>query len=674
MLRLACGGPVRLLLTRSYEKCRRYHDTREYVLHWHVALSIGIPNRTGHARFYDACRLLSKLLFGAINLFHLLYYYVGETFNQTKGRLMTRSIMLFALVALSLSPNVGAAPATQCRSENRAIDLAICLDISGSMSDLLDSVRGRVWDIVTDLSRATPTPSLRVALITFGGEVPAEDGYIVRHVDFTGDLDTAYGKLMALNTDGGEEYVGWAIERAVESLDWSSDPDALRIIFLAGNESADQLATEHDFRIAARAATDMDIIINSVYAGDREQGVAEKWDRVAQISKGTYTAIDVVSGTIQIDTPYDATLAGLNGELNRTYIPFGAHGATGLANQIAQDKNAAKMGAQSCGSRAAAKGCALYNAATWDLVDALRQKDFRLAAIESNELPAFMRSMTPDQRRTYVVGMQSVRDAVRAEIAETDQQRRAFIQAKQAQDRRSRPSFDDALLTSLRAQAVAKGFTYPAPAPVSKVEVVTEIQGPQIPLRLLKTPVQANVDALIAANPVLEYGVVDYRSRRLALAEHLADRVGAPIRILLGDREFASASLAHEALLELLRGTVDELRTIRIVNATPIPFVYAASSGATAPAKGDVTCFRIGGIDFADRTIAERARNDIQDALKLYAQKQVNTAQPRGSARLVSSKKSDSLALQQSIELCREQIKIIAETTGWSYMTLVDGC
>jgi len=179
---------------------------------------------------------------------------------------------------------------------------------------------------------------------------------------------------------------------------------------------------------------------------------------------------------------------------------------------------------------------------------------------------------------------------------------------------------------------------------------------------------------LSAAIPVLEYGVVDYRSRRLALAERLADHIGAPVRIFVGDREFAFTNLAHEALLELLRVEVDELRTIRVVNATPIPFVYAASSGATAPAKGDVTCFRIGGIDFADRTIAERVRNDIQDALKPYAQKQVNTAQPRGSARLVSFKQTDPLALHRSIELYREQIKIIAETTGWSYMTLVDGC
>ncbi len=587
---------------------------------------------------------------------------------------MTRSIMLFALAALSLSPTVLAAPAQQSRSENSAIDLAICLDISGSMSDLLDSVRGRIWDIVTDLSRATPTPSLRVALITFGGEVPAEDGYIVRHVDFTGDLDTVYGKLMALNTNGGEEYVGWAIERAVGALDWSTGPDALRIIFLAGNESADQLATEHDFRIAARAATDMDIIINSVYAGDREQGVSEKWDRVAQMGKGTYTAIDVASGTIQIDTPYDATLAELDGELNRTYIPFGKHGATGLANQIAQDKNAAKMGAQSCGSRVAAKGCALYNAATWDLVDALQQKDFRLAVIESNELPGFMRSMTPDQRRAYVVGMQSVRDAVRAEIAETDQQRRAYIRAKQTQDRRSRPSFDDALLTSLRAQAVAKGFTYPAPAPLTTVAVATEFEGPRIPLRILKTPVQANVDALVAAIPVLEYGVVDYRSQRLAFAKRLADSVGAPVRMFVGDKEFASATLANEALLDLLHARVGELRSIRVISATPVPFVYAASSGATAPGKDGGKYFRIGGIDFADRKIAEHVRDDIRDALNSYAQKQVKTVQPQASARLVSLKQTDPLSLRRSIELCREQIKIIAETTGWSYMTLVDGC
>lgn len=586
---------------------------------------------------------------------------------------MKRFVGLFVLATFSISPMVGAVSAQCASPENHPIDLAICLDISGSMSDLLDSVRGRVWDIVSDLSRAKPTPQLRVALITFGGEEPASDGYIVRHTDFTGDLDTAYSKLMALNTNGGEEYVGWVIERAVKSLNWSTDPNALRVIFLAGNESADQRATEHDFRTAARTATNKDIIINSVYAGNHEQGIAEKWDRVAQVAKGTYTAIDVVAGTEQIETPYDADLVELNGELNRTYIPYGKHGAEGLANQIAQDVNAGKMGAQSCGSRVAAKGCALYSSATWDLVDAVRQEGFRLEGIEPNELPVSMRSMTLDQRRAFIKGIQDIRDRVKLEIAESDKNRRAFIRARQTRNCGSGPSFDDALLTSLRAQAAAKGFTYPAPAPETKVEAVAEPVGPMLPRPKLKVPVQTNVDALIAAMPAVEYGMDGYRSRRVAFAERLADSVRSPVSMFVGDRTFASAGLATEALVDLLRIKVDELQTIRVVNAAPAPFAYLSPSPVEAKAKGDATCYRVGGFDFADRAIAERVQNDIRDALKSLDQNQ-GCKGPDEPAQLVSLKQPDPVALQRSVESYREKIKIIAESAGLAYTMLVEGC
>ncbi len=586
---------------------------------------------------------------------------------------MKRFLGLFVLAAFSVSPTVRTVVAQCAAPENHPIDLAICLDISGSMSDLLDSVRGRVWDIVSDLSRAKPTPQLRVALITFGGEEPAGDGYIVKHTDFTGDLDTAYSKLMALNTNGGEEYVGWAIERAVESLNWSTDPNALRVIFLAGNESADQRAAEHDFRTAARTATGKDIIINSVYAGNHEQGIAEKWDRVAQVAKGTYTAIDVVAGTEQIETPYDVELVELNGELNRTYIPYGKHGAEGLANQIAQDVNAGKMGAQSCGSRVAAKGCALYSAATWDLVDAVREEGFRLEGVEPNELPVSMRSMTLDQRRAFIKGIQDIRDRVKLEIAESDKNRRAFIRAKQTRNCGSGPSFDDALLTSLRAQAAAKGFTYPAPAPETKVEVVAEPVGPMLPRPKLKIPVQTNVDALMAAMPAVEYGMDGYRTRRVAFAERLADSVRSPASMFVGDRKFTSAGLATEALVDLLRIQVDELQTIRVVNAAPAPFAYVLPSTAEAKAKGDATCYRVGGFDFADRAIAERVQNDIRDALKSLDQNQ-GCKGPDEPAQLVSLKQPDPATLQRSVETYREKIKIIAEAAGLAYTMLVEGC
>src|SRR5688572_718979 len=156
-----------------------------------------------------------------------------------------------ALVALALAGSTAVtAPSPSPAPEpnppvpldaTRPVDLVICLDTSGSMEDLLDSARARVWDIVNELSRMTPQPELRVGLVTFGspGVASAEEGFVVLQSDLTSDLDALYGKLMALKTDGGDEMVGWALQAAVEEMSWSPDAKGLRLIFIAGNETAD---------------------------------------------------------------------------------------------------------------------------------------------------------------------------------------------------------------------------------------------------------------------------------------------------------------------------------------------------------------------------------------------------------------------------------------------------
>ena len=67
------------------------------------------------------------------------------------------------------------------------------------MTHLIDSARGRLWDIVTELSKARPTPRLRVGLLTYGtpDTSTADQGWVVKQVDLTNDLDTMYGKMMA---------------------------------------------------------------------------------------------------------------------------------------------------------------------------------------------------------------------------------------------------------------------------------------------------------------------------------------------------------------------------------------------------------------------------------------------------------------------------------------------
>ena len=95
----------------------------------------------------------------------------------------------------------------------QAIDLAICLDTSGSMSGLINSAKQKLWDIVNDLAMAEPAPKLRVALLTYGNlGHEAENGWVGVASDLTDDLDVISQKLFALTTNGGTEYVGRVLQ------------------------------------------------------------------------------------------------------------------------------------------------------------------------------------------------------------------------------------------------------------------------------------------------------------------------------------------------------------------------------------------------------------------------------------------------------------------------------
>lgn len=342
------------------------------------------------------------------------------------------------------------------------VDLVICLDTSGSMTALLDSARGRLWDVVNDLAKARPTPSLRVGLLTYGSpsRARAAEGWVVRQIDLTSDLDSVYGRMMAMTTEGGEEYVGWVLNEALKTMSWSSDPRALKLIFVAGNESADQGAEHFNFRYVSEQARSRGITINAIYAGNRPQGIQEKWQEVAKHGGGSFSAIDMHCGTIQISTPQDSILLQLNLELNATYIPYGERGEAGAANQAEQDRNAEAMGPQAASSRALAKGGRLYSNAVWDLVDAAQGKDFDWASLESEDLPANMRSMSVSERQAYVEAKRVARAEIQKKIQEVSGAREAFLKQARQKAGGGATSLDDAMLQTIHEQAKAKGFTF----------------------------------------------------------------------------------------------------------------------------------------------------------------------------------------------------------------------
>lgn len=383
-----------------------------------------------------------------------------------------------ALAAGSMFPYWPPIVQTARIETRRTVELAICLDTSGSMNGLIEAAKLKLWDIVNDLALATPTPRLRVALLTYGNDGHlAEDGWVRVDSPFTEDLDEISRQLFALRTNGGTEYVGRVLREAGEQLDWTPSDSALKLIVVAGNESADQ---DQTFRYAdvCKGLISRGIMVNAIYCGNPADNIAPGWREVALLADGHYAAIDHNNGNIVIASPFDDKLAELSSAINTTYLAYGEKGAWGAANQVQQDANAQTLSPAVVATRCSTKGGVLYSNEHWDLVDACKRESFKLADVKDEDLPESMRGKTLEQKQAIIAEMAQKREAIQKEIADYAAKRQAFVneEVKKHQSDGDR-SFDAALRKAIRAQAMEKGFEFKddpqaseAPAPTAFVQ------------------------------------------------------------------------------------------------------------------------------------------------------------------------------------------------------------
>ena len=254
-------------------------------------------------------------------------------------KLLGLGLVAAALAVLPGSAQQAPAPAAKAKN----IDVAICLDISGSMDGLIDSAKNKLWDVVNELAKIKPTPNLRVALYTYGCDAYDPNvGWIKKDLDLTTDLDALYQKLFTLRTNGGTEYVTRVCRDAVRDLKWSEDKGALKLIFVCGNEPASQDPVVK-LKEAADFAISKGVIINPIYCGGADDGDARDWREFAALCGGRFAAIDQNRGSVVVATPVDKQLAELGVKLNETYVSYGKGGGDKKANQAEQTFNASKQ-------------------------------------------------------------------------------------------------------------------------------------------------------------------------------------------------------------------------------------------------------------------------------------------------------------------------------------------
>lgn len=374
---------------------------------------------------------------------------------------ISASLLLCVLLGTSVADSVLANPNSEGTEHSRKVDVVIALDVSGSMSGLIASAKQRLWDIVNELGRAQPQPQLRISIVSYGNpEYGADTGFVRIDLPFTSDLDAVNQTLFGFSTNGGDEYVARVVSTSVSQLAWSTEQDALRILFVAGNEAATQ-----DPLISVRQATQLanarGIVVNTIYCGNANDSLAAGWREVASMTNGLYASIDQNSAAVaNIATPMDEKLNALNQALNDTYIAYGEAGERYRENQLDQDRNAGAMSSSAAASRVVTKAGKLYDSSKWDLVDAVNSGK-ALEEIEVENLPVPMQAMDNEEREAFVKEQAGKREALQAEIRELGNDRRAFIENERKKQAGSAPKgLDEVIQKGLKSLAEAKGFTF----------------------------------------------------------------------------------------------------------------------------------------------------------------------------------------------------------------------
>jgi hypothetical protein len=362
------------------------------------------------------------------------------------------------------APAPGAAT-QEAASRRPLVQLAILLDTSGSMDGLIEQAKSQLWSVVNQFATAKHSgrrPELQVALYEYGKQsIPASEGYLRMILPLSTDLDAVSEQLFALRTNGGEEYCGRAIKAAAESLAWGAEAADLRLIVIAGNEPFTQ--GDVDYQGAVHAAVKKGIIVNTIHCGPREVGIQTQWEDGAKLGEGTYSFIDQGAAVVHIPSPQDEEITRLGSELNTTYLAYGDEGVRLQARQEAQDRNAMGAAPAAPVQRAVSKSGDMYRNASWDLVDAVREKQVKLEALKDEQLPEAMRKMSQEERAKYVQEMGARRGEVQKKIQTLEAERQKFVAVKMREQSGQDTTLGAALLTSLRAQAEKKGYAFEKP-------------------------------------------------------------------------------------------------------------------------------------------------------------------------------------------------------------------
>jgi hypothetical protein len=359
-----------------------------------------------------------------------------------KQLLKPAAFSLFVFVTISLLSFTGETNKVQDTiriNKDPRIQVAILLDVSGSMNGLIDQAKAQLWNMVNTLGKtkceAGVPPKIEIALYEYGRTTNNRaDGYVKLINGFINDLDSLSQNLFSLTTNGGDEFCGHVIYSSLNELQWDTNPENYKVIFIAGNEEF--LQGNIHYTKACTEAKQKGVIVNTIYCGDRLQGIKEHWDLAGECGNGSFSNINHNAKEEELPTPYDSMIYTLNGKLNNTYLAYGYIGVSKQQTQARMDASNSAMSKSAGIKRIKAKSSgAVYMNSTWDLVDAVEKDgDGIIDKLDKKTLPDSLKNKSNADLKKVVSEKSKERNNVRKEIVDLTTKRDAYIAAEKAKN------------------------------------------------------------------------------------------------------------------------------------------------------------------------------------------------------------------------------------------------
>jgi hypothetical protein len=202
-------------------------------------------------------------------------------------------VMAAAAVFSAASTNVIFADAKD--SARPQMDLAFCIDTTGSMQHEIDMVKAKTKELVAKLSTGKPAPIVRVGLVAYRDR---GDEYVTKVFPFSDNIDQVVKDISSLRAAGGgdgPESVNEGLHVALNDLEWKKDKDTAKLLFLIGDAAPHDYPNDYKWDDESKKAIARGIQINTIACSGLESYGSKGVDVFKQIAKLTDGKYDTLA-------------------------------------------------------------------------------------------------------------------------------------------------------------------------------------------------------------------------------------------------------------------------------------------------------------------------------------------------------------------------------------------